>query len=220
MRKKITGCISILAAMILLLIVFKDGTSISEIINNLKSGIEAGIMSPAVFVGLWVVRLVAAIPGVTLTILGGLMYSPAEAVVLSLMGLVLSDSLIFLLGKSGLFKGLRKRLTQKHSDLMKMLEKYNYKFLALGVLCPVAPTDAICYFSAYLGSGYLKYISTFILANLPSVFLYSYMGESFKDSIWNTILIAITIMATGIVSLRVWNKLKNSEIGEEEYRIS
>ena len=208
MRKKILCSISILVTMILLFSVFKDGFSIESNINNLRDGIELGIIKPSVFVALWIVRLVAAIPGVTLTILGGLIYSPAEAVILSLTGLVLSDSLVFLVGKSGLFKGFRKKLTQKHGDLMKLIEEYNYKFLALGVLCPVAPTDAICYLSAYLGINYFKYIATFIVSNLPAVFLYSYIGESFQNSNWNTLFIVLTILATGLMSVKMWNKLK------------
>ncbi|WP_052406379.1 TVP38/TMEM64 family protein [Clostridium culturomicium] len=220
MRKKFLYGISILAAVILLFIVFSDGISIESNINNLRDGIDARIIKPSVFILLWLIRLVAAIPGVTLTILGGLMYSPAEAVVLSLMGLVLSDSLVFLVGRSGLFKSFREKLTKKHGDVMNLVEKYNYKFLALGVLCPVAPTDAICYFSAYLGIGYFKYISTFILSNLPAVFLYSFIGESFQDSIWNTVFIVLTIIASGLMSLKVWNKLKNNTDVEEEYKIS
>lgn len=208
MRKKILCSISIVVTMILLFSVFKDGISIESNINNLRDGIELGIIKPSVFVALWIVRLVAAIPGVTLTILGGLIYSPAEAVIFSLMGLVLSDSLVFLVGKSGLFKGFRKKLTQKHGDVMKLIEEYNYKFLALGVLCPVAPTDAICYLSAYLGINYFKYIATFIVSNLPAVFLYSYIGESFQNSIWNTLFIVLTILATGLMSVKMWNKLK------------
>lgn len=220
MKKKIIYGISILAAIILLISVSLDGVSIEGIINNLNSAINAEIIKPSVFVGLWIIRLVAAIPGVTLTILGGLMFSPGEAVFLSLTGLVISDSLVFLVGKSGLFKGFRNKLIKKHGDVLELIEKYNYKFLALGVLCPVAPTDAICYLSAYLGIGYFKYILTFILANLPAVFLYSYVGESFQDSIWNTLFIVVTIVVTGIVSLRVWNKLKNSTRCEEECRVS
>lgn len=208
MRKKILCSISIVVTMILLFSVFKDGISIESNINNLRDGIDLGIIKPSVFVALWILRLVAAIPGVTLTILGGLIYSPAEAVMLSLMGLVLSDSLVFLVGKSGLFKGFRKKLTQKHGDVMKLIEEYNYKFLALGVLCPVAPTDAICYLSAYLGINYFKYIATFIVSNLPAVFLYSYIGESFQNSIWNTLFIVLTILATGLMSVKMWNKLK------------
>ncbi len=220
MRKKVLYGISILASIILLFIIFNDGMTIEANINNLRQGIDAGIIRPSVFILLWLIRLVAAIPGVTLTILGGLMYSPAEAVVLSLMGLVLSDTLVFLVGKSNLFKGFRDKLTKKHGDVMNLIEKYNYKFLALGVLCPVAPTDAICYFSAYLGIGYFKYIATFILSNLPAVFLYSFIGESFQDSIWNTVFIVLTIIASGLMSLKVWNKLKNNTDVEEEYKIS
>lgn len=220
MRKKVLYGISILDSIILLFIIFNDGMTIEANINNLRQGIDVGIIRPSVFILLWLIRLVAAIPGVTLTILGGLMYSPAEAIVLSLMGLVLSDTLVFLLGRSNLFKGFRDKLTKKHGDVMNLIEKYNYKFLALGVLCPVAPTDAICYFSAYLGIGYFKYIATFILSNLPTVFLYSYIGGSFQDSIWNTVFIVLTIIASGLMSLKVWNKLKNNTIEDEECKVS
>lgn len=133
---------------------------------------------------------------------------PAQAFFLSLVGLTLNGTLMFLLGKSGLFKKKRDSLKEKHFDIIKLIESYNYKFLALGIICPIAPTDVICYMFSCLGIPYRKYIVTFIIANIPAVVLYSLIGESFNGSIYNTIFIVITLIIIAIVSLRLWNDMK------------
>ena len=48
----------------------------------------------------------------------------------------------------------------------------------------------------------------FIGANLPALFLYSYLGQSFDGSIFNTIMIVVTLTITGIFSVKLWNELK------------
>lgn len=66
----------------------------------------------------------------------------------------------------------------------------------------------ICYMSSYLGLPYRKYIITFIIANIPAVILYSFIGESFNSSIYNVIFIIITLIIIAIVSLKLWNDMK------------
>ena len=196
---------------ILIGILFLFGSEILAMdlsIQGLRKFVEQMPMASAVFVGLWIARLVLMIPGVTLTLLGGLMFTPTEAFTLSLIGLVLSDTLIYAVGRINIFSKFKENLKEKHEDIFALIEEYNYKFLALGVLCPVAPTDVICYLSSYFGLGYIKYIITFILANIPSLLLYSFLGESFGDSIYSTLFIVITLAIIGVMSLRIWNKLK------------
>lgn len=206
--KKILYTTIIFITVVLVYIFMNSNISLDFSISNLRVWVGNSQLAPVIFIALWIIRLVAFIPGMTLMLLGGIIFSPLEAFILSLIGLVISDSLVFLLGKARLFKGFRNNLNKKYSDILILIQKYDYKFLALGVLCPVAPTDAICYLSSYLGIGYLKYIFTFIIANTPALILYSYLGESFQDSIYNTIFIIVTLLATGLLSLKVWNKLK------------
>lgn len=179
-------------------------------IESLRVWVKGSNISYLIFLSLWILRLVLFIPGVTLMLLGGLIFSPMEAFILSMLGLIISDSLVFAIGKSSLFEGLRNKLKNKYEDIFILIQEYNYKLLALGVLCPVAPTDVICYLSSYLGLGYRKFLITFVLANLPATFLYSFLGTSFSESIYNTLFIVIMLAVTSIVSILEWNKLKAS----------
>lgn len=208
MKKRKIYNVLILSMIILGSIAFCLFNPIDLSIENLKMIIKGSNIAYLVFLGIWIIRLIAFIPGVSLMLLGGLIFSPIEALILSLLGLVLSDTLVFILGKMDLFEGIKNKIKKKYKDIYKLVEEENHKILAIGVLCPVAPTDVICYLSSYLGLGYRRFIITFIIANIPAVSLYSFLGDSFSNSIYNTVFIIITLIVTSIITIKKWNKLK------------
>ncbi|MCD2501971.1 VTT domain-containing protein [Clostridium sp. NSJ-145] len=208
MKKRKVYNVIILSMIILVSITFCLFNPIDLSIENLKMIIKGSNIAYLVFLGIWIIRLIAFIPGVSLMLLGGLIFSPIEALILSLLGLVLSDTLVFILGKMDLFEGIKNKIKKKYKDIYKLVEEENHKILAIGVLCPVAPTDVICYLSSYLGLGYRRFIITFIIANIPAVSLYSFLGDSFSNSIYNTVFIIITLIVTSIITIKKWNKLK------------
>lgn len=178
-------------------------------IESLRIWIESKPFVELLFIILWTLRLVIFIPGVTLMILGGLIFNPAKAVCLSLLGIVISDTLVFLLAKCNMLDKVRIKISDKNPQLIELLKEYNYKILAVGVLCPVAPTDVIVFLSSYIGMSFAKFILIFVGANLPALLLYSCLGESFQGSIFNTIFIILTLIASAIISIKLWNELKN-----------
>ncbi|MBC5624697.1 VTT domain-containing protein [Clostridium sp. NSJ-49] len=208
MKKRKIYNVLILSMIILGSIAFCLFNPIDLSIENLKMIIKGNNIAYLIFLGIWIIRLIAFIPGVNLMLLGGLIFSPIEALILSLLGLVLSDTLVFILGKMDLFEGIKNKIKKKYKDIYKLVEEENHKILAIGVLCPVAPTDVICYLSSYLGLGYRRFIITFIIANIPAVSLYSFLGDSFSNSIYNTVFIIITLIVTSIITIKKWNKLK------------
>ena len=208
MKKRKIYNVLILSMIILGSIAFCFFNPIDLSIENLKMIIKGSNIAYLIFLGIWIIRLIAFIPGVSLMLLGGLIFSPIEALILSLLGLVLSDTLVFILGKMDLFEGIKNKIKKKYKDIYKLVEEENHKILAIGVLCPVAPTDVICYLSSYLGLGYRRFIITFIIANIPAVSLYSFLGDSFSNSIYNTVFIIITLIVTSIITIKKWNKLK------------
>ena len=208
MKKRKIYNVLILSMIILGSIAFCLFNPIDLSIENLKMIIKGSNIAYLIFLGIWIIRLIAFIPGVSLMLLGVLIFSPIEALILSLLGLVLSDTLVFILGKMDLFEGIKNKIKKKYKDIYKLVEEENHKILAIGVLCPVAPTDVICYLSSYLGLGYRRFIITFIIANIPAVSLYSFLGDSFSNSIYNTVFIIITLIVTSIITIKKWNKLK------------
>lgn len=165
-----------------------------------------------IFILLWIVRIIFFIPGATFMVLGGLLFTSITSFLLSLLGIALSETLIFILAKV-LFKTEFKNLVnKKYPDIEKLIQKYNYKFLALGMICPIAPSDAICFLSATAGLKYTKYIITVVISNIPVIFTYSFVGIKFMDSKYGIIITLATIIITSILVIRIWNKLKRKII--------
>ena len=172
-------------------------------VDSLRQLIDSMKYSEFIFVILWCIRLISLIPGVTLMILGGLIFEPEKAVILSLVGVLISDIIVFFVARINLFKGLKEKISEKHPEIIELIDSYNYKILAVGVLCPVSPTDIIVFVSSYMGITLI-----FTVSNMPAIFLYSYLGESFDGSIINTVMIVITLIITGVFSIKLWNEMK------------
>lgn len=214
-NKKIFYSIAIIFILTLIVITIfflKDKISLDFSIEEIRKIIEGKKFLELIFIGIWSLRLILFIPGVTLMILGGLIFEPSKAFILSMIGIVLSDVLVFLFAKSKLLSGFRNKLENKYPDIMDLIEEYNYKILGVGVLCPVAPTDVIVFLSSYVGMKFSRFLVVFIIANIPALFLYSYLGESFQDSSMNTIFIIITLIISGILSIKLWNNLKRKKV--------
>ena len=141
-----------------------DNIKIDFSIDTLRKWIDRSEYSKLFFILLWGIRLIAFIPGVTLMLLGGLIFDPSKAFLLSLIGIVLSDTLIFLLAKGNLFKRLKEKVSNKYPDLVKLIDRYNYKILAIGVLCPIAPTDVIVFLSSYMGMSFIRFVMHLVLS--------------------------------------------------------
>ena len=107
-----------------------------------------------------------------------------------------------------MFEGFRNKMVNKYPDLIALVEAYNYKILFVGVLCPVAPTDVLVFLSSYLGMSYSKFAVIFTIANIPALLLYSYLGESFQTSIYNSIFIIVTLIASALLTIKLWNELR------------
>ncbi|TYS21981.1 TVP38/TMEM64 family protein [Bacillus subtilis] len=163
------------------------------------------------FIALWIVRLLFFIPGVTLMFLGGICFDPIVSFILSMAGIMLSETLVYLFSKMFSSGKMMKDLERKHPELKKLLEAYNYKFLALGMICPIAPTDVVCFLSAAVGLKYRVYILTVIITNIPLLIFSSFIVINFSESIVGTVLVIISFALISVVSIKMWNSLKQKQ---------
>ncbi|MGE8207633.1 TVP38/TMEM64 family protein [Heyndrickxia sp. NPDC080065] len=162
-----------------------------------------------IFIGLWVFRLLIFLPGSTLMILGGICLGPTIGFTLSMVGMVISESLVFMMAKTFTSARINHYLNVKQPRLKGLLETYHYKFLALGVICPILPTDVICYLSASMGISYPLYLLTIIISNIPMMALYSTLGGSFGESVSGIVVSIIMIVGITAISLNILKKLKS-----------
>lgn len=205
MKKKIF----IVAFWILSIYILKKNHILSLGMDSLNQFISGNTKyAILLFVALWVVRLPIFMPGVTLMILGGIFFNPITGFFLSMIGMVLSETLVYVFSKIFPSEKINQYLESKHPEVKALLEIYNYKFLALGIICPIAPTDAICVLSAAVGLKYTTYILTIIISNIPLILLYSFIGISFSESLLCIVLVIISFALVAIVSIKIWNNLK------------
>ncbi len=210
-RKKYiySGIILIIFTLIVFTFSFVEkNLSLDFTLDGLRAYVDGRPYPEIIFIAMWSLRLIAFIPGVTLMILGGLIFTPEKAFILSLVGIVISDTLVYLLARLKALESFRKRIIDKNPDLIDLIETYNYKILFVGVLCPVAPTDILVFLASYLRMSYSKFFMVFTIANLPALLLYSYLGEGFETSMYNAIFIVLTLIASGILTVKLWNELR------------
>ncbi|MCT4595452.1 MAG: VTT domain-containing protein [Anaeromicrobium sp.] len=162
------------------------------------------------FMALWVIRLLFLIPGVTLMILGGLFLGPMKGFLVSMAGMILSETIVYLFAKTVFNSKVKDMINNKYQELSLLIKKYNYGFLALGILCPIAPTDVICFLSASAERNYIKYMFTIIIANLPIILLCSYIGIDYKENIYGVTLMLVSTSMIIFYSLKTWYHMKNN----------
>lgn len=160
------------------------------------------------FIFFWIVRLLFIIPGTPLLILGGVCFNPFEAFLVSTLGVILSETSVYLFSKSFASHKVEKYLVNRHPELKSLVEAYNYKLLALGVICPIVPADGICFLSASVGINYLTYIFTIVIASTPLRLIYSWIGLGLNNTKLSLILIVVSFVLLFTVSIKIWNTLK------------
>lgn len=151
-------------------------------------------------------RVVALMPSVMFMILGGMMFNPIEAFALTLVSILLSESIVYAVSKVLVSSGIQNYLVKKYPKTYSLLLKNNTRILAIGILCPIAPSDAACFLASSTGLNYRKYILTVVLANMPLMILYSFLGNSFIYSDNNITIIGVFILLIGSYSIYLWNK--------------
>lgn len=201
--------VAIVAIWILSIFILNQKHLLTFDIGELKKFISGNAnYAMLVFVALWMVRLLIFIPGATLMVLGGLCFNPLVGFLLSMTGMILSETVVYLFSRAFSSTKINQFLQNKNPKLKFLLGTYNYKFLALGIICPIAPTDAICFLSASIGIKYWTYILTVIISNIPLVLLYSFIGNSLYDSFIGILLVVLSFGFISAISIKIWNNLK------------
>lgn len=164
------------------------------------------------FLLLWTVRIFVFIPGVTFMIIGGICFGPVEAIILSTIGIFISETMIYLISKYFPCLKYTNLINEKYSDINALVKKYDYKFLGLGIICPIAPTDIVCFLAASIGIKYKNYIVTVVMANIPIVALYSFIGTSINSSIYIIAIIFMFIAIFGFIAMNKWNNARTKSV--------
>lgn len=167
---------------------------------------SCGKYKALIFIALSSLRIGALIPSAVFMILGGVIFNPFEGGLLTLISVILSETIVYLTSKILVSSCIQNLIVNKYPKLYELLLKNNTKILAIGILCPIAPSDVACFLASSTGLTYRKFIQTVVVANMPMIILYGFLGNSFLSFGNNTIMIAGFIILISIYSMYLWNK--------------
>ena len=121
MKKKYRWSSIILLLIISLILIIGISNGISLDIDSLRDYIDSSKYSEIIFIAIWCIRLISFIPGVTLIILGGLIFEAEEAIILSAIG-ARCGKCFFAIGK---WTAIKNTITIK-TDKEKVISKFAF----------------------------------------------------------------------------------------------
>lgn len=175
---------------------------INKIINFLKIYPQ---YSALLFLIIASLRIITLIPCTIFIIIGGMLFSPLEAFILTTVANLLSEILLFFFTKLTLSTNYQNRMIAKYPKIYNIIENNTVQILALGVSSPVVPSDVVCFFSALTGISLKKYVLTIFLADTPIILLYTFLGISMKYSIYVFVVTLIIVLILSYFNFKKWN---------------
>ncbi|PLS19077.1 hypothetical protein CVD28_01335 [Bacillus sp. M6-12] len=160
------------------------------------------------FVLLFAIRIFLLLPSLPFMIMGGLLFGGWKGFILSLIGLTISLTFVYFIATVFSESDRVQKIKNKHQKLFPIIERYNQKFLAVGILAPVANTDVVCLLSTFTGISYVRYLITITIVNVPTVLLYSFMGNTYNTSFTGMITVGIFSILNFSVGLYILYKIK------------
>lgn len=164
-----------------------------------------------IFIALSSLRILALIPSAVFMVLGGIMFNPIEGFILTFISIVLSETFIYILSKIFVGSAIQNYLVNKYPKLYNMILKNDTKILAIGISCPITPSDVSCFLASFAGIRYKKYIITVVAANIPMMILYNLLGNSVMSSSTGTVITAAIIALISIVYIYLWKKVQKQQ---------
>lgn len=213
MKKKI---IVLLVATILLLALNKynvfDVFSFDNM-NELKTYINSfGIMSPIVFIALFVAATVFFLPGLPITVLSGILFGAFWGAAYVIVGSTIGVSLAFLIGRY-LGRDFVKRMTDKNKKMAKLdsyIKEQGDTILIISRLVPIFPFNLQNYAYGITDIKFSTYFWYSLIFMIPGTFIYTsfgalaYSSVPTKDLLFYSSLLLVAICALIILPKKLF----------------
>lgn len=200
--------ILILAVISLLIIARVSG--IGERLGELRDWIVSlGYLGPLVFILLYAVAVIAAIPGSAITVAAGALFGSVIGVILVSIASVLGASLSFLIARYFARDAVSNWLSknERFKKLDQLTEKHGAIIVALTRLVPIFPFNLLNYGFGLTAVPFWTYVFWSWLCMLPGTVLYVVGADAFTKGIaqgevpWA--LVSALVVAAGVLAILV-----------------
>jgi uncharacterized membrane protein YdjX (TVP38/TMEM64 family) len=181
---RIVNCLWVIAAVVVFVLWLRGPGLFAQ--ESIAARVESwGPWMFAGFVGISLVRGFFLVPSTPVILTGGVLFPELLPLVfvISLAGIVVSATAIYLLPGVGGYDALLERKYPKQIARMKTLLATPYPFWVVAgwSFLPFVPTDVICYAAGLLGMSYRRLIVALLLGEVPLVLGYLFLTQVALD---------------------------------------
>lgn len=165
----------LLVALIITIFILAILFGVGEKLGALREWIQSlGVLGPAVFVGLYVLGVVAGIPGSVLTVAAGGLFGSWLGVILVSLSSTIGASFSFLIARYFAREAVAHWLSrrEKFKKLDRMTEEHGAVMVAITRLVPIFPFNLLNYGFGLTGIPFWTYLFWSWLCMLPGTILY------------------------------------------------
>ncbi len=173
-------------------------------LEGLRASIEAaGIWAPLVFIAIYILATVLFLPGLVLTVVGGLLFGPWLGTLYNISAAVIGASIAFLIARYLAADWVRQKAGPRLQKLLIGVDEEGWRFVAVMRLVPLFPFNLLNYALGLTKIRLSAYIVASAIFMLPGTFAYTYLGslgEVFINGEANAIITQVAI-AIGLLVL-------------------
>ena len=165
----------ILIAAVVFIIVLARVLEADKYLGSLQNWIQSlGSWGPVVFILIYAIAVVAAVPGVALTLIAGALFGSAVGIVVVSLAATLGASLAFLVARYFARDAAARWLSKKETfrRLDEMTETHGATIVALTRLVPIFPFNLFNYGFGLTRVPFWTYVFWSWLCMLPATFVY------------------------------------------------
>ncbi len=155
-----------------------------ENLSRLKQWIEGyGGLAPVIFIAGYVLAAVLFVPGLPMTVLGGVVFGPIWGTVYVLVAATVGAGLAFLIARYAV-RGTVERWVQASPRLAKVdgqVAEHGWRIVMLTRLVPVFPFNLQNYAYGITRIGFWPYVITSAICMLPGTAAFTFAGGALSD---------------------------------------
>ncbi len=160
-----------------------------------------GPLAPLLFVLLYALGTVLFLPGIVLTLAGGVLFGPVWGTLLNLTGATLGATLAFLLARHLAGDWVRRRSGPRLRRLIEGVEAEGWRFVAFTRLVPLFPFNLLNYALGLTRIPLAHYVLASALCMGPGALAYTWLGHAGAEAVtghagWvQNLLLALALLA-------------------------
>jgi uncharacterized membrane protein YdjX (TVP38/TMEM64 family) len=179
-----------------------------ENLSRLTEAIEGyGALGPAIYVAAYVLGVVFFVPGLPMTLLGGLVFGPVRGAACVWIAATIGAALAFLVARYGL-RGLVEGWVARNARLARMdqaVARDGWRIVMITRLVPLFPFNVQNYAYGVTRIGFWAYITTSAVCMIPATVAYTFAAGALSrgggDFRWTLGYLAVAGVLIVLVSL-------------------